>query len=66
MYPQKSRGVVGFSNWSPFHIMSAILSPFGGIAGGGIFEFDREMAKKALPLALVFIGKVLLSNISFS
>ena len=66
MYAQKSRGVVGFSNWSPFHVMSAILNPFGGIAGGGILEFDRDMAKKALPLALVFIGKVLLSNISFS
>jgi hypothetical protein len=29
-------------------------------------DMGREMFKKALPSALVFIGKVLLSNISFS
>ncbi|KAF2837621.1 hypothetical protein M501DRAFT_1006656 [Patellaria atrata CBS 101060] len=38
----------------------------GGIAGGGIFEFDRKTARQVLPLAAVYIGKVLLSNISFT
>ncbi|KAF2020976.1 hypothetical protein BU24DRAFT_456995 [Aaosphaeria arxii CBS 175.79] len=38
----------------------------GGIAGGGLFEFDRQTAKQALPLAVVFVAKVLLSNFSFA
>jgi hypothetical protein len=38
----------------------------GGIAGGGVFEFDRQVAKQVLPLAVVYVGKVVLSNISFA
>jgi len=38
----------------------------GGIAGGGIFEFERTAAYSAFPLAVVYLGKVLLSNISFA
>jgi len=38
----------------------------GGIAGGGLFEFDWQVAKQVLPLAVVFCFKVLLSNISFA
>ncbi|OCK84661.1 hypothetical protein K432DRAFT_389366 [Lepidopterella palustris CBS 459.81] len=38
----------------------------GGIAGGGIFEFDSEVAKQVLPLAVVYVGKVVLSNLSFA
>lgn len=38
----------------------------GGIAGGGMFEFERHVAKQTLPLAIVFVLKVLLSNISFA
>ena len=52
------------------HIMQSIgrwLSHgSGGIAGGGLFEFDWEVAKQVLPLAVVFIVKVLLSNFSFA
>ncbi|KAF3050366.1 hypothetical protein E8E11_009212 [Didymella keratinophila] len=38
----------------------------GGIAGGGLFEFDYSIAKQVLPLAIVFVAKVLLSNFSFA
>ncbi|ORY04120.1 hypothetical protein BCR34DRAFT_572937 [Clohesyomyces aquaticus] len=38
----------------------------GGIAGGGLFEFDKQIAKQVLPLAVVFVVKVLLSNFSFA
>lgn len=38
----------------------------GGIAGGGLFEFDYSIAKQVLPLAVVFVAKVLLSNFSFA
>ncbi len=37
-----------------------------GIAGGGILECDFSVARQVLPLALVFIAKVLLSNLSFA
>lgn len=38
----------------------------GGIAGGGLFEFDMQIAKQVLPLAVVYVVKVLLSNFSFA
>lgn len=38
----------------------------GGIAGGGFFEFDLEVAKIVLPCASIFVAKVLLSNLSFA
>ena len=38
----------------------------GGVAGGGFFEFDYQVAKQVLPLAVVFCFKVLLSNVSFA
>lgn len=38
----------------------------GGIAGGGLFEFDLKVAKQVLPLAIVFSLKVVLSNFSFA
>ncbi|CAI6319041.1 unnamed protein product [Periconia digitata] len=38
----------------------------GGIAGGGLFEFDWKVAKQVLPLAMTFSMKVVLSNFSFA
>jgi hypothetical protein len=38
----------------------------GGIAGGGLFEFDWQVARQVLPLTLVFLAKVLASNYSFA
>ncbi|OJD30303.1 myo-inositol 2-dehydrogenase protein [Diplodia corticola] len=38
----------------------------GGIAGGGILEFEWPVAKHVLPLAVVYMAKVVLSNISFA
>lgn len=38
----------------------------GGIAGGGLFEFDMAVARQVLPLAIIFVVKVILSNISFA
>lgn len=43
-----------------------LSSGTGGIAGGGIFEFDSKVARQALPLTLVYVGKVVLSNLSFA
>ena len=43
-----------------------LSSGTGGIAGGGIFEFDSKVARQVLPLALVYVGKVVLSNFSFT
>ena len=37
---------------------------FGGIAGGGIFEFDLPTAKQVMPLALIFVAKTIFSTIS--
>lgn len=38
----------------------------GGISGGGLFEFDVKMAREAVPLAILYILKVVLSNLSFA
>ncbi|RKF77169.1 putative gdp-fucose transporter protein [Golovinomyces cichoracearum] len=46
--------------------MSWIQKKDGGIAGGGLFEFDLEVAKMVLPCAFIFVSKVCLSNLSFA
>lgn len=51
-------GVVRFLRW--------LSNGSGGIAGGGLFEFNYSVAKQVLPLAVVFVVKVLLSNFSFA
>ena len=51
-------GVARFLRW--------LSNGSGGIAGGGLFEFDYSTAKQVLPLAVVFVVKVLLSNFSFA
>ncbi|GAM89864.1 hypothetical protein ANO11243_079040 [Dothideomycetidae sp. 11243] len=38
----------------------------GGISGGGLFEFDMMTAKHVLPVAVVFVVKVVLSNLSYA
>lgn len=43
-----------------------IFSKTGGIAGGGFLEFDRSVALDVAPLAVVYVGKVVLSNISYA
>ncbi|KAL9078827.1 MAG: hypothetical protein Q9157_002268 [Trypethelium eluteriae] len=37
-----------------------------GIAGGGLLEFEWRTAKQVLPLAVIFVAKIVLSNISFA
>ena len=54
----KKPGIHAFARW--------LSNGSGGIAGGGLFEFDFQIAKQVLPLAVVFIVKVLLSNFSFA
>jgi hypothetical protein len=54
----KKPGIYAFARW--------LSNGSGGIAGGGLFEFDWQIAKQVLPLAVVFIVKVLLSNFSFA
>lgn len=43
-----------------------LSSESGGIAGGGIFEFDLKTAKQVLPVAIVFVVKIVLSNLSYA
>ncbi|KAI4709181.1 hypothetical protein J4E89_005929 [Alternaria sp. Ai002NY15] len=54
----KKPGIYAFARW--------LSNGSGGIAGGGLFEFDFQIAKQVLPLAVVFVVKVLLSNFSFA
>ncbi|KAF2642620.1 hypothetical protein P280DRAFT_467946 [Massarina eburnea CBS 473.64] len=57
--PAKQRSTfMRFGNW--------LTNGSGGIAGGGLFEFDLQVAKQVLPLAFVFSMKVVLSNFSFA
>jgi hypothetical protein len=54
----KQPSILQFGRW--------LSNGTGGIAGGGIFEFETKIAKQVLPLAIVFVVKVLLSNFSFA
>jgi len=57
--PAKQQGnILRFIRW--------MTNGSGGIAGGGLFEFDWHVAKQVLPLAVVFCFKVILSNFSFA
>lgn len=38
----------------------------GGIAGGGLFEFEWCAARHILPLAVVLVAKIVLSNLSYA
>jgi hypothetical protein len=51
---------------APTRFLRWLSNGSGGIAGGGLFEFDYAIAKQVLPLAGVFVAKVLLSNFSFA
>ncbi|CAL3969550.1 unnamed protein product [Diplocarpon coronariae] len=46
------------SRWSSYNT--------GGIAGGGVFEFDAQVVRTVLPCAIIFVAKVSLSNLSFA
>jgi hypothetical protein len=55
----KSRGFMStLARWTAYQT--------GGIAGGGLFEFDLQVAKTVLPCAIIFVAKVCLSNLSFA
>jgi hypothetical protein len=60
------RGTSGKAQSFFHYLLQSIRIRSGGIAGGGILEFDWEVAKKVLPLSLIYIGKVVLSNLSFA
>ncbi|KAH7135759.1 hypothetical protein B0J11DRAFT_479712 [Dendryphion nanum] len=55
---RKQPSILNFGRW--------LANGQGGIAGGGLFEFDRKVARQVLPLAIIFVVKVLLSNFSFA
>lgn len=46
--------------------LAHLFDGLGGIAGGGILEFEFRVVKRVFPLAVVFVAKVLLSNYSFA
>jgi hypothetical protein len=48
------------------HLASFLATGRGGIAGGGVFEFDTHTALQILPLAVVFLLGILLSQLSFA
>ena len=43
-----------------------IFSKTGGIAGAGFLDFDRSIAMDVAPLAVIYVGKAVLSNISYA
>jgi hypothetical protein len=70
-FPVAPTGTGGFRNATKprstvLRIAKWMTNGSGGIAGGGFFEFDYQVAKQVLPLAVVFCFKVLLSNVSFA
>ena len=72
-YPDhKSAGLPGLRGGSgkisviPLRFLYSLWSSAGGIAGGGFLEFDGRVAREVLPLAVIFVCKVLLSNLSFA
>ena len=48
------------------HVSRLGRHSLAGIAGGGLLEFDWRVARQVLPLALVYVAKVVLSNLSFA
>lgn len=46
--------------------ISCLFSPSVGISGGGLFEFERQVVLTVLPLAVIYAGKVVLSNVSYA
>ncbi len=54
------------SNASLSRYLKSIVAGQGGIAGGGLLEFDLQTALQILPLAVIFSAKLLLSNLSFA
>lgn len=46
--------------------LKRIVDGQGGIAGGGLLEFDTRTALQILPVAVVFFAKIVLSNRSFA
>ena len=67
-HPPNSRGsdLRGRRSLNPLCLFSCFISKTGGIAGGGLFEFDGRTAWAVTPLAVVYVGKVVLSNISYA
>jgi hypothetical protein len=57
-YRNTTKPPSGFSRW--------LSTGSGGIAGGGLFEFDIKIAKQVLLLSVVFTAKLLLSNFAFA
>jgi hypothetical protein len=51
---------------TPRGFVSSVLASTGGIAGGGVMEFNPTIAKQVLPLSVIFVVKLVLSNISFA
>ena len=53
----------GIHKLNPLYI---VFSKTGGIAGGGFLDFDRAIAMDVAPLAVIYVGKAVLSNISYA
>ena len=51
---------------SVIRFFNQVTNGQGGIAGGGLLEFELQTALLILPLAVVFFAKILLSNLSFA
>jgi hypothetical protein len=54
----------GFRGQGPTRKWTA--NSWSGIAGGGFFEFEWPVARQVLPVAIVFVAKVALSNLSLA
>jgi hypothetical protein len=52
--------------FNPLRLVTWMFDKSGGISGGGLLDFDRKTAWTVAPLAVVYVGKVVLSNISYA
>lgn len=48
------------------NIMRWLTHGSGGISGGGLFEWQWQSARHVLPVAIIFMAKVVLSNLSYA
>lgn len=48
------------------NIMRWLTHGSGGISGGGLFEWQWQSAKHVLPVAIILMAKVVLSNLSYA
>ena len=62
--------LITFRGLNPILVLTRLVRrasrPLTGAGGGSIFELNAKLAGQCLPLAIVYLCKVLFSNLSFA